>query len=481
MKQYILLSLCMIASGLFAQVKMEEVFVSPDSYNYQSVGNHGETFIIGGVCSPSEDMPLQMNMYKSIDAGASWNTIQSASVGSDNYLYITNPTFIDEDIIVASCSGRDGYYHDPTESQFIVKSIDGGDNWDVVYSHPSGHSFERIAGIDFFDGQHGMALGYFDKDDWFDINAWGVTTDDQGKTWTAIDFPDVLDEYKTIQDFCIVDYQTSYLVAEDAYPYDSIMQYYFYKSIDQGHTWTEVSQNLMPAPMDEFWGNANVSDIEFINENVGFMSIIEDYEKSVILKTVNGGVTWTEMPHPLDVANGYEDINVNKIHFINEQEGYAICGNYCNSTGCYRGYAVMYTIDAGLSWTVLDSDRWGRALVDMAYDETSGSGIAVGGTIQDSDGIAFKLSGSSVGTPDIFDDIEVSVGPNPSEGQIRFTNGLEVTLSLEIFGIDSKLIESTRLNPGVMVLSLERGQYLYKVQTTDGSGGSKSGILLVQY
>jgi len=76
-----------------------------------------------------------------------------------------------------------------------------------VYSRPAAHGFERKVGIDFDESQHGMALVCFDRDDWFNINVWGVTTGDHGETCTAIDFPDVLDEYKTIQDFCIVDYQ----------------------------------------------------------------------------------------------------------------------------------------------------------------------------------------------------------------------------------------------------------------------------------
>jgi photosystem II stability/assembly factor-like uncharacterized protein len=486
MKNVFLVGLLMSVTSLFSsQVTIVETSLGTglDDINCQSVYNMGETVYVGGLCTGFATNPLELNVYRSEDDGGSWANIQYADVDVDvdwaEYLYVKNLTFLDGNVGIASCSVTPAYYCDPPESQFIIKTTDAGASWDMKFSQPSGHVFENITDIDFFDDQNGIALGYFDNGGWFEINVWGVVTADQGESWTPIAFPQELLQHKTIQNFSIVDENTAYLVAQHAYQYDDVLEYFVYKSTDKGMTWESVSQHGFPSSINV--EHADVTDVEFVNEDIGYISFSESYYKSVLIKTLDGGLTWEEVDHPLDVTHGYENIDFRDIYFVTEQEGYIIAGNYCNSNGCYRGYGILYTDDGGESWMVLDANKYSScALVEMSFDASTGVGFAVGGSISGDEGKVFKIVGNAVGTHDVFDQIHVTVGPNPSQGIVTFTNNVMQVLSLNIYAMNGRLVKSTQLTSEALTVSLNKGEYAYKIESLDDGRSSKSGLLIIK-
>lgn len=80
--------------------------------------------------------------------------------------------------------------------------------------------------------------------------------------------------------------------------------------------------------------NGGYYDINFVNDNIGFISFGNAPNNGLILKTTNGGLTWAQIFSTFDTLN--------KIYFINDQVGFA------------SSYSKLYkTINGGNSWTII--------------------------------------------------------------------------------------------------------------------------------
>lgn len=77
--------------------------------------------------------------------------------------------------------------------------------------------------------------------------------------------------------------------------------HYLYQTHDGGSTWNRVETDI-----DIIWPHM-VRGIGFLNENVGFVSFRYDYDEfnPSILKTTDGGVTWSKQMNICDLLSGY--------------------------------------------------------------------------------------------------------------------------------------------------------------------------------
>ena len=127
-----------------------------------------------------------------------------------------------------------------------------------------------------------------------------------------------------------------------------------FKTIDGGKTWVEqLNQSMLG-------GNYYFRNIEFLNENIGFLGTLNGR----FLKTIDGGNNWTEV--------------------IISPSAPAICGLDAVGTSTIYGCGAYFTpayiiksIDSGNTWEYIDMSLYANALVEI-YFLTENIGYASG-------------------------------------------------------------------------------------------------------
>lgn len=139
-----------------------------------------------------------------------------------------------------------------------------------------------------------------------------------------------------------------------------------YKTTDGGDTWVQQLGEDTP----QLPGNYYFRNIEFLNENVGFLGTLN----SKFFKTTDGGTTWNLVSiSPINPAAicGIDCVGASTIYG---------CGSYF-STAAY----IIKSTDSGETWQYIDMAAYAQSLVEVLFvDENIGyaSGrSANGGTI----------------------------------------------------------------------------------------------------
>ncbi|KMQ64229.1 photosystem II stability/assembly factor-like protein [Chryseobacterium sp. FH2] len=109
---------------------------------------------------------------------------------------------------------------------------------------------------------------------------------------------------------------------------------YIIKSTDSGNTWQYIDMSA--------YANALV-EITFINENVGFVSG-NDENGGVVLKTINGGTTWTKI-YNSNIQNEY----VWKMQFLDNNKIFCSIESEAPHTG-----KLLKSLDGGFTWETKD-------------------------------------------------------------------------------------------------------------------------------
>lgn len=128
-----------------------------------------------------------------------------------------------------------------------------------------------------------------------------------------------------------------------------------FKTTDGGNTWTEQVSS------SDLGGSYYFRNIEFINENIGFLGTLN----GKFFSTNDGGTTWTEVsnisPNPQAIC-GLNAVGSSTIYG---------CGAYF--TPAY----VIKSTDSGLSWDYIDMSAYADALVEIKFI-TENIGFAAG-------------------------------------------------------------------------------------------------------
>lgn len=191
----------------------------------------------------------------------------------------------------------------------IFKTTDGGANWDTVYT--SNHHFRAIEFIDHMTGIAGS------------LNGVVLRTDDGGASWVHIED----DIAQSIPGICGLFHIGDIIYGVGIWSHPA----YFIKSEDRGVTWTYLDLSE----------HANgLVDCYFIDENTGFVSGIDESDGGVILKTTDGGLSWQP------VYNTHDGVEyVWKMFFVTDSIAYGSIESFSSET------SIVKTIDGGDTWT----------------------------------------------------------------------------------------------------------------------------------
>jgi len=197
----------------------------------------------------------------------------------------------------------------------ILRTDDGGGSWLPVYSN----SDLYFRCIEFINEDIGFAGT---------LDSVLLRTDDGGASWTEIQ-----NQIPTpIPGLCGLSHYGDHVFGVGLFAYPA----YFIRSTDQGLTWTYSDLSALADGLVE---------CHFIDENVGYIAGIDQGSGGVILKTTDGGISWT-LVHDTQSGGDY----VWKLDFVTSQIGYGSVESFTNSS------RIVKTTDGGNTWNVMQVD-----------------------------------------------------------------------------------------------------------------------------
>jgi photosystem II stability/assembly factor-like uncharacterized protein len=222
------------------------------------------------------------------------------------------------------------YYY----SNVIVRTTDGGNNWEEI---PSPY-FQRYQDLFFAS----------DKIGW--ITAFGgiLKTTDGGETWFPLSVP-----YQIYRSIYFLDENTGWTVGQHGS--QGILMY----TSDGGETWINK----------KYFSNYVNTAIWFIDLQTGFINY-----GSGIYKTTDGGLTWENcLITPTTINTG---LYTRDIFFIKDSLGFA-SGSYRFSPRAF----VVKTTDQGTTWQVTNEELFGSGSKIEFIDEYNGYLIGVNSSL----------------------------------------------------------------------------------------------------
>ena len=283
------------------------------------------------------------NILKTTDGGETW-AIQLTAPG----VYFRCVGFAD---------GNTGWVGTLTRNRRLFRTTDGGANWSRVTNLPA-NAPVAICGISVVSPQIVYASGTNRPEDFPRV----LKTTDGGTTWTAIDMSA---HASILIDTFFLDALHGWVVggkSDQATPTTrSRVKPVVLETTDGGASWTNRLAGMEAGfPLGE-WG----WKIQFVNQPTGFVSL-ENLDAGAILKTGDGGRTWTRIA----INDPQSNHNLEGVGFVDERQGWV--GGW-GSRDFQAGFSSA-TTDGGTTWQ--DANGIGRFLnrfrffgspVDLGY------------------------------------------------------------------------------------------------------------------
>ena len=297
------------------------------------------------------------------DGGATW-TVQH-TVGADTWLRcmsFTGPT--------------DGWIGSITRRQRLWKTEDGGTWIDMTDRLPPLPS--AICGI----SSPSKGVVFASGTQYPNREAAVMRTTDGGQTWTSIS---MAAHANLLIDTYFVDDLHGWVVGgSGGTTYDKLRPVVMFTS-DGGKSWENKLDNSgIDFPTGE-WG----WKIQFLTTQIGFVSLEND-TAAAILKTTDGGRSWTRIP----ITDPQRNVELEGIGFLNEQVGWVGGWGHGFTSGNADG-TTSGTMDGGATW--FDANGVGRFINRFRFTKTEPVvAYASGGTVYrctlDEDGSALAAA-----------------------------------------------------------------------------------------
>ncbi|MBW4631013.1 MAG: hypothetical protein KME30_03635 [Iphinoe sp. HA4291-MV1] len=222
-----------------------------------------------------------------------------------------------------------------TASKRLYATIDGGKNWNLIEDRLPQLAPPAICGLSVVN----ESVVYASGTNYPDRPVGMIKTVDGGTTWTGWD----MSQYATLLiDTYFTSPERGWVVGGKADKSisnpsrDDVIPVVLYTE-DGGKTWVNRVENMSSSfPLGE-WG----WKIQFLNENIGFVSL-ENFQAGAILKTTDGGQTWTR----LRINDPQGNTNLEGVGFVDENLGWV--GGW-GSEDFTKGYSSE-TNDGGKNW-----------------------------------------------------------------------------------------------------------------------------------
>jgi len=360
------------------------------------------TYRLNGVCFPDHTTGYIINFYKEIyksdDCGETWQLIHSEP-GYDLFgVYFTDPlhgcVVCSEGRILLTSDGGVTWtkydYNMPedltavwfSDSQrgfvaggggIILRTTDGGNTW---LPQVTGTGY-KLTSINFTSPDKGFACG---------VAGTLLTTVDGGNNWTLKNMGDTVTFYSV----SMMNADTAFLTG---YAYwSSIMAPavpFVMRSTDGGNSWVKtalnnftscilslhdgtaylagglgfmakttdagVTWNILSSCLTANW----ITSIDFPTAGIGYaVTAYFEYGSEAILKTVNGGDSWSRLP--------YSDNTIfQTVAFVTADYG------------CVAGADIYNTLDGGATWLKRYTGRWDLMIRSVCFSNTADA-IAAG-------------------------------------------------------------------------------------------------------
>lgn len=266
-------------------------------------------------------------IYRTTDAGATW-TLQTEKPGT----FWRCIAFVDEQRGFAGNIGPD-YFPGVTDAVPLYATVDGGATWtpvDFGAGAPSG-GLAQVKGLCALEVVRVPYINAGVLDEKVHIVGAGrvggptvfIRSTDAGATWTV---RDMADQAGMLLDVHFVDATTGFLAAATS-PDVTQARTLILRTTDGGATWSRVHEGTRPYE--------NVWKLSFPSATVGYGSV-QSYDpdpaksQRFVLKTTDGGATWSELPLVDEHA-----VRQFGIGFVDESTGWvgAVPGGFATTDG----------------------------------------------------------------------------------------------------------------------------------------------------
>jgi photosystem II stability/assembly factor-like uncharacterized protein len=262
-------------------------------------------------------------ILKTTNGGDTWSSIKT---DSETINWLFNIFFSETNT---------GYVtgYKPETGALLFKTIDSGTTWNKMVLDTATNL--RLTSAYFIDHNTGYLTGYKNKVlplEWYGTI---LRTNDGGNSWSALNVTNPRDA--VLNSICFPEANTGY-IAGPVYTGGGMYNGIFLKTVDGGATWSNKSTTVRCA----------FKSIFFVDKNKGFGvgETIVGTGESTLIKTTDGGDTWTIVTLPTDIP-----ITLNSICFADATTGYAIGSqSYTTLQGSKFCAAILKTTDGGLNW-----------------------------------------------------------------------------------------------------------------------------------
>lgn len=346
------------------------------------------------------------------DGGATWSHWKDFSPYPQNKaVFYLNAT----DIVTGTGNGR------------IYKSTDNGNTFTQKAVPVS-----DVMALD-FKGNFGVLVDNYCKASY---------SSDGGENWTVISNTVLCGNLSAMKHVNVVDANTTYICGNNSN---------FFKTTNGCVNWSPVNTLY----------SGNYTGLSFLDANTGYVTIYNGSNQARLLKTTDGGNTWTDLTPALVAAGSSTTSTFGAVYALDANTIYV----------GVAGGKIMVSTDGGSTFS---TDFTHTSCTSCPFSKIKYANGALfashssGGTVSK----LFKKTVSGVGIKEANSTLNFSIYPNPAKDLLTINYNNHESLKLTFYGADGKIVKVLEnVSENVQIADLSAGLYIIKAETKSGNYG----------